>query len=54
MQKTTLQYTKSTKRTHVYSTEEEGAAIKTVYIQGESLPKKAPTQITLTIEYDDE
>ena len=46
-------YTKNTKRTTVYSSDEEHCAIKTVYIQSECLPKTPPKEITITIDYDE-
>ena len=46
-------YTKNTKRTTVYSSDEESCAIKTVYIQSECLPKNPPKEITITIDYEE-
>lgn len=49
-----LTYTKSTKGTHVYGTQEDGAAVSSVYIKRDALPKDAPKVIKLTIEVEDE
>lgn len=52
--KTKLQYSKSTKRTHVYATADENAPVKTIYVQNEHLPKKPPKEISITIDFEDE
>lgn len=44
-----LTYVKETKGTHVYGTDEEGAAITTLYIRKSSLPKDAPQEISVTV-----
>ena len=43
MIKITLTYSKSTKNTHVYKTDEEGAAIPSLYIKRGALPDKPET-----------
>lgn len=49
MIKITLTYSKSTKNTHVYKTDEEGAAVPSVYIKRDALPEK-PETIEVTIK----
>ena len=43
MIKITLTYSKSTKSTHVYKTDEEGAAVPSLYIKRAALPDKPET-----------
>jgi len=45
-------YTKSTKRTHVYSSTDSNDPIPTLYIKRDRLPKEAPKQITITVSAD--
>lgn len=47
-----LDFKKSTKGTNVYSTDEEGAAVKTLYIQKDAMPMVPPKQFTVTITVD--
>ena len=53
MKKTvTMQWTKSTKGTQVYSCNDINTPVSSIYIKRNALPDKAPANITLTIEYD--
>jgi len=45
-------YTKSTKRTHVYSSTDSNDPVLTLYIERDRLPKDAPKQITITVSAD--
>ena len=49
-----LDFSKSTKGTHVYSNSEPDAPVSTIYIKRNGLPDKAPDEITLTIDFEDE
>lgn len=49
---TKLKYTKATKSTFVYVSEDADAAIPTLYIKKSALPNPAPESITVTIEVD--
>lgn len=49
----TLEYSKSTKGTHVYRDDNEDAPIPTLYIKRSALPAKAPEAITITVAYDE-
>jgi hypothetical protein len=51
--KTVLTYSKSTKNTHVYKNDEEGAPIPSLYIKHAALPSK-PAKIDITITPVDE
>lgn len=54
MKKTvTMQWTKSTKGTQVYSCNDIDTPVSSIYIKRNALPDKAPANITLTIEYDE-
>ena len=54
MKKTvTLEWTKSTKGTQVYSCNDTDTLVSSIYIKRNALPDKAPKNITLTIEYDE-
>ena len=48
-----MDYSKSTKGTHVYSNSENDTPVPTLYIKRSTLPQDAPKSITLTIEFDD-
>ncbi len=48
-----MDWSKSTKGTHVYSNSEPDTPISTIYIKRSALPDKAPGEITLTIAYED-
>lgn len=55
MKKTiTMNWSKSTKGTHVYSSDEDDTPVSSIYIKRSSLPSEAPQNINLTIEYSDE
>lgn len=49
----TMQWTKSTKGTQVYSCNDTNTPISTIYIKRNKLPDKPPENITLTIEFDE-
>jgi hypothetical protein len=54
MKKTvTMEWTKATKGTHVYSCSDTDTPVASIYIKRNALPDKAPNNITLTIEYDE-
>ncbi len=54
MKKTvTMEWTKSTKGTQVYSCNNTDTPVSTIYIKRNALPDKAPADISLTIEYDE-
>ena len=54
MQKTIkMEWSKSTKGTHVYANNEPNTPVPTIYIKKTGLPAEAPKNITLTIEYAD-
>lgn len=44
-----LTLTKSTKGTHVYGDDREGAPIPTLYIKRAALPSPPPEKITITV-----
>ena len=48
-----MDWSKSTKGTHVYSNSEPETPVSTIYIKRSALPDKAPGDITLTIAYDE-
>jgi hypothetical protein len=45
-----MQLTKNTKGTHVYTNDEEGIAVPTLYIKKSALPKQPPQVVTVTIK----
>ena len=47
-----LTLSKSTKGTHVYANDDEGAAVSTVYIKRSSLPQTPPPVIEMTITWE--
>lgn len=49
---TKMEWTKSTKGTHVYTNNEPDAPVSTIYIKRSGLPSDAPSNIKLTIEYE--
>lgn len=49
MKQVTMQYSKSTKNTHVYKDDSDGAPIPTLYIKHAAVDGK-PAFITVTIE----
>ena len=46
-----MSLTKSTKNKHVYTEDDEGQTIPSVYIDKKALPDSPPDQIKITIEY---
>lgn len=44
-----MKHVKSTKGTHVYADDREGAAIPTLYIKRESLPNPPPKEIEVSV-----
>ena len=49
-----MEWTKSTKGTHVYSNDQPDSPVSTIYIKRSGLPSDAPATITLTLEYQEE
>ena len=47
---TLLTFSRSTKRTHLYKNDAEGAPIAALYINQKAFEGQAPTVITVTIE----
>ena len=47
-----MQWSKSTKGTHVYANNESDTPVPTIYIKKSALPAEEPKRITLTIEYE--
>ena len=45
-----MKLSKSTKGTHVYTSDNDDAPIKSVYVQRNSLPKEPPGEIEITIK----
>lgn len=45
-----MTFKKSTKNTHVYEADFEGAEIPTLYIKRDSMPKAVPKNITITVD----
>lgn len=43
---------RSTKNTHVYGDDSDGAIVPTLYVKKAGLPDKPPEMITVTVEYD--
>jgi hypothetical protein len=48
-----MEWSKSTKGTHVYANNESDTLVPTIYIKKNGLPTEAPGNITLTIEFDE-
>jgi hypothetical protein len=48
-----MNWSKSTKGTHVYANDEPGTPVSSLYIKRSGLPSEAPAIITLTIDYED-
>ena len=48
-----MDWTKSTKGTHVYANNEPDSPVSTIYIKRSGLPADAPKEIRLTIEFDE-
>jgi len=49
-----MNWTKSTKGTHVYANNEPDSPISSIYIKRSGLPSDAPDSITLTIDYEED
>ena len=49
-----MEWSKSTKGTHVYASNEPDTPVPTIYIKKSGLPSEAPKSITLTVEYDEQ
>jgi len=49
-----MDWTKSTKGTHVYSNNDPASPVSTIYIKRSGLPTEAPATITLTLEFEEE
>ena len=49
--RTKMNLQKSTKRTHVYGTDVDIVAVKTIYVQQEQLPAPPPKEMTVILEY---
>jgi len=45
-----MDFTKSTKGTHVYSNDGEGVPVTTLYVKRAAFTGEPPAQITLTVE----
>jgi len=55
MRKTiTMEFSKSTKGTHVYANSEADSPVSSIYIKRSELPSEPPVNITLTIDFKDE
>ena len=48
-----MNWSKSTKGTHVYANDEPDTPVLSIYIKRSGLPSEAPAKITLTIDYED-
>ena len=48
----TMDYTKSTKQTYVYSENSDDPTVPTLYIRRSQMPSKPPEKITVTIEHE--
>lgn len=53
MSTTTMSYTKATKNTVVYVADRDDAAIPTLYIKKDTLPKPFPDSITVEVKFDE-
>ena len=49
-----LDYTKSTKGTHVYGSEEDDAPVRTLYIKRSALPVMEPKRIAVELAWEEE
>jgi hypothetical protein len=49
-----MEFSKSTKGTHVYANSEADSPVSTIYIKRSELPPEPPVNITLTIDFEDE
>lgn len=48
-----MEFSKSTKGTHVYANSEADSAVSSIYIKRSELPSEPPVNITLTIDFED-
>ena len=48
-----MEFSKSTKGTHVYANSESESPVSSLYIKRSELPSKPPVNITLTIDFED-
>ena len=49
-----MEFSKSTKGTHVYANSEADSPVSSIYIKRCELPSEPPVNITLTIDFEDE
>ena len=49
-----MEFSKSTKGTHVYANSEADSPVSSIYIKRSELPSDPPVNITLTIDFEDE
>ena len=49
-----MEFSKSTKGTHVYANSEADSPVSSIYIKRSELPSEPPVNITLTIDFEDE
>ena len=49
-----MEWVKSTKGTHFYSSDDPDTPVTTIYIKRSGLPTDAPGHVNLTIEYETE
>ncbi len=49
----TLDYTKSTKQTFVYSDNSDDPIVPTLYIRRAEMPKKPPEKVTISVEFEE-
>jgi len=49
-----MEFSKSTKGTHVYANDEASSPVSSIYIKRSELPSDPPVNITLTIDFEDE
>ena len=49
-----MEFSKSTKGTHVYANSEADAPVSSIYIKRSELPSNPPANITLTIDFEDD
>lgn len=49
-----MEWTKSTKGTHVYANNDPASPVSTIYIKRSGLPENAPSSVTLTLEFEAE
>lgn len=52
--KTTMQFSKSTKGTHVYTDTTKDTSVPTLYIKKSGLPENPPETIVVTVEFEGE